>query len=227
LHTDSFQLAHSTSGANKFFYGDVLAGIDLRITGTDRAPVVKGDLRILPGTDLSVILPGSQVKLIRSDGIVEFTTDLRAIDTAAVATDAERLRDSLRAQLPKIDLDLGVRINDRAVFAVVLDPTTGDAATFQGDGDLHFRYNSYGDMYLTGPFTIAQGGYTLEFYGLVKKRFDLGARQLGDVERRSTRGGHGHPCPIHLRERQLSPGGQRHRRAQRGGAQPLASAAAL
>ena len=28
-------------------------------------------------------------------------------------------------------------------------------------------------MTLSGPFTVADGGYTLEFYGLVKKRFDL------------------------------------------------------
>jgi translocation and assembly module TamB len=173
LRTDAFQLAHSTPGSNKFFYGDLLAGIDLRITGTDRAPVVKGDLHILPGTDLSVILPGSKVRLIKSEGIVEFTTDLRSTDTTAIATDAEVMRDSLKAQLPKIDLDLGIRIDDQAQFAVVLDPTTGDAATFQGDGDLRFKYSADGDMYLSGPFTITQGGYTLEFYGLVKKRFDL------------------------------------------------------
>ena len=173
LRTDAFQLAHSTPGSNKFFYGDLLAGIDLRITGTDRAPVVKGDLHILPGTNLSVILPGSKVRLIKSEGIVEFTTDLRSTDTTVAATDAEVMRDSLKAQLPKIDLDLGLRIDDQAAFAVVLDPTTGDAATFQGDGDLRFKYSADGEMYLSGPFTITQGGYTLEFYGLVKKRFDL------------------------------------------------------
>ena len=173
LRTDAFQLAHSTPGSNKFFYGDLLAGIDLRITGTDRAPVVKGDLHILPGTNLSVILPGSKVRLIKSEGIVEFTTDIRSTDTTVAATDAEVMRDSLKAQLPKIDLDIGLRIDDQAAFAVVLDPTTGDAATFQGDGDLRFKYSADGEMYLSGPFTITQGGYTLEFYGLVKKRFDL------------------------------------------------------
>ncbi len=173
LRTDSFQLAHSTAGSSKFFYGDLFAGIDLRITGTDRAPVVRGDLRILPGTDLSVILPGSKVVLVKSDGIVEFTTDLRSTDTTTTATDAEVLRDSIQAQLPKVDLDVRIHINDQAAFSVVLDPTTGDAASFQGNGDLRFAYSTQGGMYLSGPFTITQGGYTLEFYGLVKKRFDL------------------------------------------------------
>ncbi|MBK8339217.1 MAG: translocation/assembly module TamB [Flavobacteriales bacterium] len=173
LHTDSFQLVSSAPSRDALFYGDLLASADVRITGTDRAPVVKGDLGILAGTDLSVVLPGSEVKLVQSDGIVEFTTDLSGTDTTHTASNEERMRDSLRAQLPRVDLDLRMRIDPRAAFAVVLDPTTGDQATFKGDGDLRFRYTPDGDMFLNGPFTVSEGGYTLEFYGLVKKRFDL------------------------------------------------------
>ena len=147
--------------------------MDLRVTGTDKAPVVAGDLGILAGTSLSVVLPGSEVKLIDSDGIVEFTTDLYGTDTSRAATDQERVRDSLRAALPKVDLDLGIRVVDSAAFAIVLDPTTGDQATFQGHGDLRFRYDPDGRMALSGPFIVSKGGYTLEFYGLVKKHFDL------------------------------------------------------
>ena len=173
LRTDSFQLAGSDHTADELLYGDLFASADVRITGTDRAPVIEGELGILPGTDVNFVLPGSEVKLVESEGIVEFTTDLYGTDTSTAATDAERLRDSLRAQLPEIDLDLKIRVDDEALFAVVLDPTTGDKATFRGEGDLQFRYTPEGEMFLTGPFTVSEGGYTLEFYGLVKKRFDL------------------------------------------------------
>ncbi|MBK8498237.1 MAG: translocation/assembly module TamB [Flavobacteriales bacterium] len=173
LRTDSFQLVNSAAAKDALFYGDLFASADVRITGTDREPIVKGELGILAGTDLSVVLPGSEVRLVASEGIVEFTTDLAGTDTSRTATDEERLRDSLRAHLPKIDLDLRIRVDDRASFAIVLDPVTGDQATFRGDGDLRFRYDPNGRMYLNGPFTIREGGYTLEFYGLVKKRFDL------------------------------------------------------
>lgn len=173
LRTNSFQLVNSAPDPKAFFYGDLLASADLRVTGTDKAPVVKGDLGILSGTDLSVVMPGSEVELVSSDGIVEFTTDLYGTDTTRVATDEERLRDSLKAQLPRMDLDLHIRVDPKAGFAVVLDPTTGDQATFKGEGDLRFRYTPERQMLLTGPFTVSEGGYTLEFYGLVKKRFDL------------------------------------------------------
>ena len=173
LRTDSFQLAHSTRHGKQMLYGDLFTGLDVRVTGTDRTPVVKGDLRILPGTVLNAVLPGSEVKLVKSDGIVEFTADLRATDSTAHRSDEELLRDSLRARLPRIDLDLAIHVDSAAVFAIVLDPVTGDQAEVQGEGDLRFRYTPEREMLLTGPFTLTSGGYTLEFYGLVRKRFDL------------------------------------------------------
>src|SRR5690606_750750 len=79
----------------------------------------------------------------------------------------------LVAHLPGVELDLRIKLDKRAVFAVVIDPTTGDQATFSGEADLVFRYAPDGDIFLSGPFTVAEGGYTLEFSGLVKKRFEL------------------------------------------------------
>lgn len=182
LRTDSFQLVNAKASKTAAFYGDLFTSADVRITGTDREPVVKGELGILPGTDFSVVLPGSEVEMVSSEGIVEFTTDLAGIDTVREKTDAERLRDSLRAQLPKLDMDLHLLVDSGALFHVVLDPTTGDAAYFQGDADLRFQYVPEGRMYLSGPFTATRGGYTLEFYGLVKKRFELvpGSRVVWD-----------------------------------------------
>ncbi len=173
LRTERFQLVNSTIEENAMFFGDLFGSIDLRIEGTANSPVVRGDVGILEGTRLSIVLPGSRVELIEHEGIVIFTDDLDAVDTLLVNTDSEMLRDSLAAQLPGVELDLRVKLDKRAVFAVVIDPTTGDEATFSGSADLVFRYAPDGDIYLSGPFTVASGGYTLEFYGLVKKRFEL------------------------------------------------------
>lgn len=172
LRTNRFQLVNSTIEQNKMFFGDLFASIDLRIDGSAISPVVRGDVGVLDGTRLSIVLPGSKVELIEGDGIVEFTNGADA-DSLLLASDGQMLRDSLAAQLPGVELDLRIKLDKRAVFAVVIDPTTGDAASFSGDADLVFRYAPDGDLHLSGLFTVEQGGYTLEFYGLVKKRFDL------------------------------------------------------
>ena len=173
LRTDRFQLVNSTVKDNPTFYGRLISSMDLHIGGTALTPAIKGSLGVLDSTDLSIVLPGSRVELVDHSGIVQFTADLDAEDSLSIRTDGEMLRDSLAAQLPGVDLDLRVALDRDARFNVVIDPTTGDQATFRGEADLLFRYNPEGDMYLQGPFTVVDGGYTLEFYGLVKKRFEL------------------------------------------------------
>ncbi len=173
LRTDRFQLVNSTVKDDPTFYGRLFSSIDLHIGGTALTPSIKGSLGVLDSTDLSIVLPGSRVELVDHSGIVQFTADLDAEDSLSIRTDGEMLRDSLAAQLPGVDLDLRIALDRDARFNVVIDPTTGDQATFRGEADLLFRYNPDGDMYLQGPFTVVDGGYTVEFYGLVKKRFEL------------------------------------------------------
>ncbi|MCC7502825.1 MAG: translocation/assembly module TamB domain-containing protein, partial [Flavobacteriales bacterium] len=173
LRTDRFQLVNSTIKENPMFYGKLFSSIDLHIGGTVLTPSMKGSLGVLDSTDLSMVLPGSRVELVDHSGIVQFTTDFDAQDTLSAHQDSEMLRDSLAAQLPGVDLDLRIALDRNARFNVVIDPTTGDQATFRGEADLLFRYNPEGDMNLQGPFTVVDGGYTVEFYGLVKKRFEL------------------------------------------------------
>lgn len=173
LRTDRFQLVNSTIEQNDMFFGDLYGSIDLKIEGAAISPLVKGDVGILDGTRLSIVLPGSTVQLVEHEGIVMFSDLHGSQDTLMISSDSEMLRDSLAAQLPGVELDLRIRLDKRAQFAVVIDPTTGDQATFSGEADLVFRYAPDGELYLRGPFTVAEGGYTLEFYGLVKKRFEL------------------------------------------------------
>ena len=173
LRTDGFQLVNSVRGDNELFYGDVLAGLDLTITGTANLPKLQGEIHVLNGTDFSIVLPGSEVKMVSHEGIVVFTNGETPSDSVGVASDGQVLQDSLKAKLKGFELDLHLLVDHTAKFSVVLDPTTGDAASFSGTGDLYFTYNSKGDMTLSGPFVVEDGGYTLEFYGMVKKRFDL------------------------------------------------------
>lgn len=173
IRTDRFQLVSSTIEQNEQFFGDLFARIDLKVSGAAQRPNVKGELGILSGTDFSVVLPGSTVELVNAEGIVVFTDDINAVDTLALSGDAAALRDSLQALLPGVELDLRIKVDKEAVFAIVLDPAAGDQATVSGAADLEFRYAPDAPMYLSGPFIVEQGAYTLDLYGLVKKRFEL------------------------------------------------------
>ncbi|MCB9178309.1 MAG: translocation/assembly module TamB domain-containing protein [Flavobacteriales bacterium] len=173
IRTDRFQLIGSTIEQNERFYGDLFASMDIRVNGPATRPSAQGELGILEGTAFSVVLPGSTVDLVSAEGIVVFTDDLYAPDTLLVDGDAEALRDSLAAHLPGVVLDLRVRVDRSAQFAIVLDPAAGDQATVSGSADLTFRYAPETPMYLSGSYTVEKGEYALDLYGLVKKRFTL------------------------------------------------------
>lgn len=173
VRTDRFQLVNSTLEQNPQFFGDLFARIDLQAKGIATRPTVQGEVGILDGTRFSVVLPGSTVELVSSEGIVVFTDDLYAVDTLALNGDAAALRDSLEALLPGVELDLHITVDKEADFAIVLDPAAGDQATVSGAADLTFRYAPDAPMYLNGQFAVERGEYTLDLYGLVKKRFEL------------------------------------------------------
>lgn len=173
IRTDRFRLVSSTIEQNPQFFGDLFAMIDLQVNGPAERPKVKGELGILPGTVFSVVLPGTTVELVNAEGIVVFTDDIDAVDTLALIGDAAALRDSLEALLPGVELDLAIKVDKEAEFAIVLDPAAGDQATVSGSADLVFRYAPNAPMYLSGPFIVEHGAYTLDLYGLVKKRFEL------------------------------------------------------
>ena len=173
LRTDRFQFVNSTIEDNKNFFGDLFTALDLKIAGNTTDPKVTGSVSILDETYLSIVLPGSSVEIVSHEGIVVFTDDFASLDTVTIRSDGEILEDSLKAQLPGIELDLDVELSPGATFAVVLDPVTGDAATVSATADLKFRYGHDRDMFLSGPLTIEGGGYTLNFHGLVKKEFEL------------------------------------------------------
>lgn len=173
IRTDRFRLVNSTIEQNPQFFGDLFASVDLEVRGPAIRPAVKGGIGVLPGTAFSVVLPGTTVELVNAEGIVVFTDDLYAVDSLALDPDAAVLRDSLEALLPGVELDLNIKVDKEAVFAIVLDPAAGDQATVSGSADLVFRYAPNTAMYLSGPFIVERGEYTLDLYGLVKKRFEL------------------------------------------------------
>ena len=173
IRTDRFRAVHSTAKENDVFYGDLFGRLDLTAKGPLAHPALSGSVGVLPGTRFSVVLPGSEVELVESEGVVEFTQELFVVDTTVTGGHAALVRDSLMARLPGVDLDVKVTVDPEARFFIVLDPTSGDEATVRGSGDLAFQYDAAGNMALNGSFEVVEGGYTLEFYGLVHKRFDM------------------------------------------------------
>jgi translocation and assembly module TamB len=163
----NFQALNSTSKDNDLYYGKVNFDMDGKIEGKLSFPVVNVDLELNENTNFTYVIPESQAKLEKRDGIVEF---VNKEDPNNILT---RNTDTVVANLSGIELYAKLKIDKGAEFNVIIDPSTGDNLNVSGIADLDFNISKSGRMNLTGRYDIMDGHYELSLYNLVKRKFEL------------------------------------------------------
>lgn len=173
LATERFRLVNSTRDDNELLFGSFFVGADIRITGSSDLPVVQSEILIDRGTELTYVLPGSEIELITHEGIVLFVTP--GMDDAAdgLAGPGDYLTDSIISAITGIELSTNLRLHPEANFTIIVDPVSGDFLSIGGEANLNFSIDQGGSQTLTGVFEVKQGSYQLSFYGLVRKSFSF------------------------------------------------------
>src|SRR5690606_37091510 len=72
LNAENFRALNSTREDNDLFYGDLLMNANINITGDLNLPIVKGRLKINNDSELTFIIPESQLDIVERDGVVIF-----------------------------------------------------------------------------------------------------------------------------------------------------------
>nr|NQU90138.1 translocation/assembly module TamB domain-containing protein [Bacteroidota bacterium] len=173
IHADHFQPVNSTKADNSLFYGSLFLGTDLKIRGDMKLPVIEADLTIDKGTNLTYVLPGSEIELVSSEGIVNFNDPNLLADTLFARVKGDYLTDSIMPKISGINLTANLKLSPEAQFTVIIDPYSGDYLTIGGIADLNITLDQSGGQTITGVFEVRNGYYQLSFYGLVKKSFTL------------------------------------------------------
>ena len=173
IKSSNFQPVNSTKMDNSIFYGSLVMDADVFLKGDLDLPVINADLAIKKGTDLTYVLPGSEIEIISSDGIVNFTSPAYEDDSLRQITGDEYLTDSILPNFEGIDLNARLDLNPEAKFTVIIDPYSGDYSSVQGSATMNYTMDASGSQSLTGVFEVSDGIYQLSFYGLVKKTFEF------------------------------------------------------
>ncbi len=173
LATERFRLVNSTRDDNELLFGSFFIGADIRITGSSDLPVVQSEILIDRGTELTYVLPGSEIELITPEGIVKFVTPGLGDDADEIVGPGDYLTDSIISAITGIELSTNLRLHPEAKFTVIVDPVSGDYLSIGGEANLNFSIDQGGNQTLTGVFEVKQGNYQLSFYGLVRKSFSF------------------------------------------------------
>jgi len=171
VNASNFQAINSTKKDNETFYGSLILDAIIHLNGDMDLPVVDADITIKEGTDLSYELPGSEIEMVSSEGVVYFDSPASGFDTLFVSQKSENITDSILSKFQGIDLSAKLEIDSKSRFTMVIDPHSGDYAWVSGSALLNFTMDPSGSQTLTGVYEVSDGEYQLSFYGLVKRTF--------------------------------------------------------
>ena len=171
--TNEFMLLNTTEDQNELFYGRLEVNSRASIRGTSVNPDIQLNVSLKDDSHLTYVIPEEEIQLQEREGVVEFFDKDQENDPFLQEKGVSATADSIKGTLKGIDLTAKIDVNRSNTFSVVIDPVTGDKLTVQGDANLTFGIKPTGDMTLTGRYEVYDGQYNLNFYGLVKREFDI------------------------------------------------------
>ncbi len=169
VKANNWRAIHSKPKDNKSFYGDMLLTTSLTIKGTIAAPMVDGELKILKGTDFTVVTPESNPEIQATKGIVVF---VNMKDTARRNVLAPKVKkDTVRRKLAKgSDINVNISVDKNAKFSLIIDQASGDFLSVRGDASLNAAVTPGGVLSLSGNYDLHDGAYQLN-YNFIKRKF--------------------------------------------------------
>ncbi|MDP3442067.1 MAG: translocation/assembly module TamB domain-containing protein, partial [Ignavibacteria bacterium] len=171
IRAENFVPINSTAAINPLFYGKLDVDFDVNFKGPIINPIIVADIKVNKASDLSYVLPGSELQLVSSEGIVQFIDPYQLIDSLQANSEGNYFTDSIISNLTSLNYSIKLDVDPDAKFTIHIDKKSGDYLTVGGSAQLTLKDDGTGNQSITGVYKVKSGVYQLAFYGLVKKTF--------------------------------------------------------
>ncbi len=167
IKAENFMAINSDNTENELVYGRAVMDADVTVKGNLNLPVVAGNLRVRDRTDITLIIPETELDIVARDGVVVFVnkTNPNEILTRSI--------DQTSSNFAGYSIQAGLQVDPNAKFKIIIDPTTGDNLTISGDSDLRLDVNPNGRITLSGVYEVKSGSYEMSLYNLISKEFSI------------------------------------------------------
>ncbi|PIB36087.1 hypothetical protein BFP72_12125 [Reichenbachiella sp. 5M10] len=169
IQAKDFHALSSEEGDHDLFYGRVNLDAALTVKGDLKVPVVRGEIHVNEGTDLTVIVPESEVEVKERDGVVLFVNKSDPDDILTRGGGEEQGGVTVKGY----DVNATVTINEKSSFKIVVNEQTNDNLEISGRGDFNLSLSPNGRTSFTGRYEINDGRYKASLYNLVTKEFEM------------------------------------------------------
>ncbi len=167
LLAESFSVVNSTREDNDLFFGKGIIDADVTISGDLLLPEVVANLTVKKDTELTIIIPESQVDLVAREGVVIF---VNRGDPDDILT---RNTEEATSGFAGYDIRAIIQADPEATFRVIVDERSGDNLLISGDADLSLEINPNGRITLSGNYEITGGHYEMSLYNLISRKFSI------------------------------------------------------
>ncbi len=168
LKANRFQVMNSTAEDNALFYGEASLDADITVRGDLSLPIIKGKMKVGKITDITYVVPESQLDVEEREGVVIFVNRENP-DAILTRNDQEETPSLFRG----LNVNTVLEVAEDAVFHIIIDKRTGDNLKVSGDAALNLNIDPNGKINLTGRYELASGHYETSLYNLVKRRFEI------------------------------------------------------
>lgn len=167
LTAKNFMVINSDRGDADLFYGKGVIDANVSIGGDLTLPVVNAKLHVQDKTDLTIIIPESQVDLVEREGVVIFVNKKNPDDI--LTRKVEETTDVFSGY----DISAMLSVDPEALFTIVIDEASGDNLAISGEADLSMDIDPNGRITLSGTYEVNDGHYEMSLYNLVSRRFEI------------------------------------------------------
>lgn len=167
INARNFQGLNSSRIENKLYYGKLFFDANLKVSGTEIAPVVDGTLKIDEDTDMTIVLPKEKLGLLDREGIVVFVDKDAPINDSLFLLAIDTLNTT---SILGMDVSVNIEIDKKATLTMVIDEANGDFIKLKGEALLNGGIDKSGKITLTGSYELDEGSYEMSF-NLIKRKF--------------------------------------------------------
>jgi hypothetical protein len=152
---------NTTKANNNIFYGNALARINFNFSGPEDKMQLSVSGAPVDSSHITIANAGNSKQRGDVDYILwrQYGKDINA--------------DSLKKNAGSLAIDLNFSANPLLNMTVVLDATTGDSITANGDGNVKIVMGNNEAMVMNGRFNINKGEYNFNFQDIFHKPFTL------------------------------------------------------
>ncbi len=164
LKANEVQLLDSSYKPGQLLYGKIFASADLTMRGKLTAPVVRGRVGILGGTNVTYVYSQSAVKAgDKLSGFVEFVDFSDTLFVPPIRAN--------KSPQSSMDIALTALIDPAVIAGVDLSPGHQDYVQIVGGGSLSFALPPFGEMSLIGTYEAEGGEVRYNFPVVGRKSF--------------------------------------------------------